>query len=158
MKLATNVQLTPDLRVLIQDRFAEFNRHSSPSRGRKYPQELKDLVRQGAAAGIKPGELKRLSGMSDTAIKGALSKKGGQIPRQAAAVPKLVPAVMRAAAKAAPRRLEVVQTTTHAPCLTQPIVVRLKSGVAIEFADSSQLTSAFLATLSAMEVGHAASR
>ena len=46
MKLATN-SIPRDIKSQIKDRFAEFNRKSAPSKGRKYPAELRELVRHG---------------------------------------------------------------------------------------------------------------
>jgi hypothetical protein len=69
MKLAASVPSLNDLQNLIKNRFAEFNGQSSPSRGRKYPAELRELICRGSEAGIGPMDLRRLSGMSDTAIK-----------------------------------------------------------------------------------------
>ncbi len=137
MKLAPANQPIAELQNLIKNRFAEFNRQSSPSRGRRYPHELRELVQRGSAAGIGPMELKRLSGMSETAIKCILAK------------------VKTKAKPLAPRRLEVVGLPVEQS--TSPLIVRLPSGVTIEFADASMLTVTLLSALSSLEVKHAAS-
>jgi hypothetical protein len=74
MKLATAVQPLSELESHIKNRFAEFNRHSSATRGRKYPPALRDLVCEGIAAGIRPSDLHRLTGLSQTAIRSILAK------------------------------------------------------------------------------------
>ena len=140
MKLAVGSHYD-DVRSQIKDRFAEFNRKSSASKGRKYPADLRDLVRQGAKSGIKPKELERLSGMSSTAIKTAL----------AAATTPVIPPV-------APRRLQVVGEASDHEQGARPLVVRLPSGVTIELASEAALTTALLLTLARLEVNHAASR
>ena len=53
MKLAVGSPYD-NIRSQIKDRFAEFNRKSSPSKGRKYPADLRDMVRRAARSGIKP--------------------------------------------------------------------------------------------------------
>ena len=143
MRLAVSNQSTDSLRALIKERFGTLNRQSLPSRGRKYPQELRELVRQGASAGIAPVELSRLSGMSSTAVKGALEKKS----RVVAAKRKVLPA----------RRLEVVGVVAEPRRCPTGLVVRLPSGVSIEL-DGSGLTSTLLLTLARLEVAHASSR
>jgi hypothetical protein len=137
MKLAASVQPVNDLQNLIKSRFAEFNRQSSPSRGRKYPPELRELICRGSAAGIGQMDLKRLSGMSDTAIRGTLAK-----------------------AKAKPvasRRLEVVDAPSVSEQRSKPLIVRFPSGVTIELADATLLTATLLGALGGLEVNHAAS-
>ena len=139
MKLATAVLPLSGLEALIKNRFAEFNRHSSATRGRKYPNALRELVREGGAAGIRPSDLRRLTGMSQTAIKCTLAK--------AKAKPKV----------AAPRRLEVVGSPAEPVKVSNSLVVRLPSGVTIELIDSTMLTPALLRSLAGLEVNHAAS-
>ena len=141
MKPALANQPIAELQNLIKNRFAEFNRQSSPSRGRRYPPELRELVQRGHAAGIGPMELKRLSGMSETAIKYILAK-------------------VKAIAKSkplAPRRLEVVGLPFEPRQKLVPLIVRLPSGVTIEFSDASMLTATLLSALSSLEIKHATS-
>lgn len=141
MTLASANQTITELQNLIKTRFTEFNRQSSPSRGRRYPPELRELVQRGHAAGIGPMELKRLSGMSETAIKCILVK-------------------VKSIAKSKPvasRRLEVVGLPFEPRQKMSPLTVRLPSGVTIEFADPSMLTATLLSALSSLEVRHATS-
>ncbi len=138
MKLATAVLPLSELETLIKNRFAEFNRHSSATRGRKYPPALRELVCEGSTAGISPSDLRRLTGMSQTAIKCTLAKA------------KVKPA--------APRRLEVVGSCAEPQKTLNLFVVRLPSGVTIELTDAAMLTPALLRSLAALEVDHAASR
>ncbi len=138
MKLANATSSLAELETLIKNRFAEFNRHSSPTRGRKYPPALRELVCEGSAAGIRPSDLRRLTGMSETAIKCTLAK--------AKAKP------------AKPRRLEVVGLPAEPRQALNPLIVRLPSGVTIELADSALLTTSLLRSLVGLEVDHVASR
>ena len=137
MKLAASVQPLTDLQNLIKNRFAEFNRQSSPSRGRKYPPELRELICRGSEAGIGPMDLRRLSGMSDTAIKCTLAKVKSK--------------------PMASRRLEVVGLPVESRQRASPLIVRLPSGVTIELADTAMLTTTLLGALGRLEVNHAAS-
>ena len=139
MKLASTTRPLAELETLIKSRFAEFNRQSSASRGRKYPEALRKLVCEGNAAGIGVSDLRRLTGMSQTAIKWALANAKTRLP--------------------APRRLEVVGSPVfESRPASSPLIVRLPSGVTIELSDAAQLTSALLRNLASLEVGHAASR
>jgi hypothetical protein len=135
MRLATSVQTPDDLQSLIKSRFQEFNRRSSPSTGRRYPNDLRELVQRGIAAGIRPGELKRLTGMSQSAIRSALSK----------------------AKPEKPRRLEVVGLPPIQQA-SSSLIIRLPSGISIELPDASMLTSVLVAAQNSLEVNHAASR
>ena len=142
MKLATN-SIPRDIKSQIKDRFAEFNRKSAPSKGRKYPAELRELVRQGAISGIKPKDLKRLSGMSSTAIERAQS----------------VTLSVDDARPVPPRRLQVVDAVSEQrQQVAAPFLIRLPSGVTIEMAGEAALTQTLLHTLASLEVKHAASR
>ena len=138
MRLASNTQAPDDLQTLIKSRFSDFNRRSSPSKGRKYPPELRELVRRGIAAGIRPADLKRLTGMSDTAVRSTLSKA-------------------RSEKREKPRRLEVVGLPSIGRA-SSPLVIRLPSGISIELSDASMLVAALQAAQSNLEVNHAASR
>ncbi len=147
MRLANNGQSLDSLRMQIRDLFADLNRRSAPSRGRQYPSELRALVRQAYSSGISIVELRKLSGMSNTAVRGAL-KQGSDSKGRSAPSVKGPP----------PRRLEVVtsQCETRAP--RGPLVIRLPSGVTIELADAGSLTASLLHSLANIEVSHAASR
>ena len=138
MKLASAVLPLSELEARIKNRFAEFNRHSSASRGRKYPPALRELLCEGSAGGISPIELQRLTGVSDSAVRSILAK-----------------------AKAKPvasRRLEVVASLAEPQRVLKALVVRLPSGVTIELTDATMLTPALLRSLAGLEVDHAASR
>ena len=136
MKSAASALPQSDLHDLIKNRFSEFNRNSSPSRSRKYPLDLRELVARGGAAGISKKELRRLTGMSETAIIRALIKT--KIP--------------------APRRLEVVDLPVGPRLNPIPLKIRLPSGVTIELAHQEMLTAALLSALNSMEANHVASR
>ena len=146
MKLAVNNPSLDSLRALIKDRFADFNRSSKPSRGRKYPVELRELIREGHLTGIPPRDLEELSGMSLTAIKGAVALKTRRQVVSAPPIPK------------APRRLEVVGSAADSRPLSSSVMIRLPSGVTIDLGDPSGLTPALLVTLANLEVPHVASR
>lgn len=142
MKLVS-AQRADDLLPRIKARFAEFNKTSSPSKGRKYPEELMALVRQALLDGSEPSTLCQLTGVSSTAMsrwaEAATSAQG-----------------RRQAPKAKPRRLDVVN---DGPSMCAgPALVRLPSGVTIELADGGALTGELLAALAALGVSHAASR
>lgn len=134
MRLAANVREPDDLQATIKSRFQEFNRRSSPSTGRRYPNDLRELVQRGIAAGIRPADLKRLTGMSQTAIRYALAK----------------------AKPAKPRRLEVVGLAPIQSA-SSSLVIRLPSGISIELSDASMLTPVLQAARSCLEVNHATS-
>ncbi len=57
----------------IQDKlikcFAEFNQASKPSKGRRYPDHFKKLVAEAITHGISPSTVRRLTGMSGSAIR-----------------------------------------------------------------------------------------
>jgi hypothetical protein len=146
MKLAVNNQSLDSLRILIKERFADFNRGSSPSRGRKYPVELRELVCQGSLTGIPPGDLEKLSGMSSTAVKRAMALKASRHPGSARPKPE------------APRRLEVVGAVAAGRQPASAVMIRLPSGVTIDLGDPSGLTTALLGTLAYLEAPHVASR
>ena len=141
MKLA-RVPQAEDLVSEVRRRFADFNRSRPPTKGRRYPGELRQLVCQAAAQGCKVAELGRLTGLSPSGLRRWLPKAERLRPES-------------------PRRLEVVAadtlpTPTKAPAIA--VVVRLPSGVTFEFADGRALTGDLVSTLIATEVRHAAAR
>lgn len=139
MKLV-RVPQADGLQAEVKKRFADFNRSRPPSKGRRYPDDLRQLVCQAAALGIKVSELSRLTGLSVTGIRRWVPKASTTLA-------------------AAPRRLEVVAADeTLSPVRALAVVVRLPSGVIIELSDGRALTSGLLAALNALEVRHAASR
>lgn len=146
MKLAIDSQSLDDLRVQIKARFADFNRSSMASKGRKYPADLRQLVRQGHLAGIRQKDLSILSGMSRTSIRGALAAK---LPAGVSPGPAKPPA---------PRRLKVVGPVGDNVRAPSPLIVRLPSGVTIELASDKLLTETLLVTLARLEVDNVASR
>lgn len=139
MKLV-RVPQADGLQAEVKKRFSDFNRQRPPSKGRRYPVELRQLVTQAAAQGVKISELSRLTGLSSSGVR------------------RWVPTAS-AAKSAAPRRLEVVAAAEPVPPVPAvAVVVRLPSGVTIELADGRALTGCLLAALGAPEVRHAASR
>lgn len=138
-----SAQRSDDIQARVKARFGEFNRTSSPSRGRKYPKELRALVSQASAEGVELSTLGELTGASSTALARWC---------QAAKLPP--PRRPRPPAKS--RRLEVVGG--DADKRPQPILVRLPSGVSIEFGDGAVLSGDFLVTLATLGVNHATSR
>lgn len=143
MKLVSS-QRTDDLLATIKARFAEFNKSSLPSQGRKYPNELQALVKQALSEGAEPATLCRLTGVSSTAISRWRTKaKSAKAPRSS----KL----------AAPRRLEVVGSGADGK-VRAAVVIRLPSGVTIELGAQATLTGDLLASLANLEASHAASR
>ena len=129
-----------DLQSEIKKRFADFNKGSSPSKGRRYPRELKELVCTAGAQGLEPVTICRLTGLSSSAAKRWLAGGGP--------------------ASFVPRRLAVVDTRAGSRRLSSAavVVVRLPSGITIEMSDSRALSADLLAALSSLEVRHAASR
>ena len=106
-------QATDDLQNEIKKRFTEFNKSSSPSKGRKYPKPLKDLVSRAAAQGIGQQTLRRLTSMSGSTVSCCCKKLPAKLPR----------------------RLEIIETETITPQVVQPtgnVLVRLPSGISIE--------------------------
>ena len=136
MRLASNVHPIDELQTLIKNRFAEFNRRSKASRGRRYPPELRELICRGNAAGLLQKDLKRLSGMSQTAIRNTLSKAR---PEKAI-------------------RLEVVGIAPEAQQILMPLIIRLPSGVSIELSASTLLTETLLNSLAQIGGKDASSR
>ena len=132
MKLVS-AQHVEDLQTELKKRFAEFNRSSSPSKGRRYPVELHDLVRRAIVQGVPSADVRRLTGLSPTAV----------MRWAKAAKPKV------------PRRLKVVNNDGPRPAAAA-VVVRLPSGVAIELTSASALNPELLASLARLEVNHAA--
>lgn len=148
MKLVT-AQRADDLLSRIKTRFADFNKASQPRKGRKYPDELMAMVRQAIREGAAAPALCQITGVSSS----AMSRWARAAEVEAA------PARRPERAVRPPRRLDVVgQGTPKAVPAKGPVVVRLPSGVTIDFADGSALDSGLLAALAALEVSHAASR
>ena len=143
MKSIVDTKSEADLRSLIRGRFAKFDREQVRTKGRRYPQELRDLVRQGIVAGISIAEIMRLSGMSKSAVAFARGSKCAEADSSLAK--KVLPA----------RRLEVVGTGIGS---SPEIVARLPSGVTLEFAANASLTPELVAILAALEAPYAASR
>ncbi len=135
MKLAIQPASHADLETVIKSRFAEFNRRSSPSQGRRYPSDLRDLLCQGSLSGLSNSELRRLSGMSPTSIKATLAN----------------------VKPVCARRLEVIPSAPLEEAARIPLTIRLSSGVRIEIPEVGMLTAELLINLSKLEVSHAAS-
>lgn len=140
MKLA-RVPQAEELVGEVRRRFADFNRSRPPSKGRRYPDELRQLVCQAAAQGCKVAELGRLTGLSASGVRRWLPKVKATRPAVAA------------------RRLEVIAPDVAPPlACSSVIVVRLPSGVTMEFAEGRALTSELVTTLMDLEVRHATAR
>ena len=125
------------LQLEIRQRFAEFNSSHPLTPGRRYPKDLKELICNASANGLKLHVLCRLTGISKGVIKQWLS--------------------LGVPAAAAPRRIAVVEAS---PLVTKAslIIIRLPSQVTIELVDCQSLTSGLLSALCAIEVRDAASR
>ena len=143
MKLVKGHQ-TGDLETRLKHKFSEFNRTSSPCRGRKYPKDLRTLVGEALAGGMSPGTVRRLTGVSPAAM-----HKWARIVKSSASAASSPKTII------APRRLEVVGSR---PGQGGAIIVYLPSGVSIEFADAAQLNHDLLTDLATLEVSHASSR
>ena len=138
-----SAQRGDDIQARLRSGFAEFNRTSSPSKGRRYPADLQALVRKASAEGVELSTLGKLTGVSSTAL--ARWCKAAQ------------PLTSRRQPKAAqPRRLEVVGSDTDQR--GRPVVIRLPSGVSIELGDGAALGGELLAALATLGGGHATSR
>jgi transposase-like protein len=143
MKLVSS-QRSDDLLATIKVRFAEFNKSSLPSQGRKYPSELQTLVKQALSEGAEPSMLCRLTGVSSTAISRWRTKtKSAKAPRS------IKPT--------APRRLEVVGDGANGK-VRAAVVIRLPSGVTIELGAQATLSGDLLASLATLEASHATAR
>lgn len=138
-----SAQRSDDIQARVRARFGEFNRTSSSSKGRKYPEELRALVSQASAEGVEISTLCKLTGASSTAV-----ARWCRAPKALSSRRPLKPATSR--------RLEVVGSDIAKR--HQPIVVRLPSGVSIEFGDGAALSGDFLVTLASLGGNHATSR
>ena len=141
-----SAQRAEDIQSKVKARFAEFNRTSSPSKGRKYPQELQALACQALGEGVELPVLCQLTGASSTAL-----ARWFKTAKPATAL-----ASRRRPKVAAPRQLEVV--CSDVGTRPRPIIVRLPSGVSIELGDGVALNGELLTALSALGGGHATSR
>lgn len=146
MKLAPNGPSQQSIRAKIQEKFAEFNQTIPSSQGRRYPADLRELIRRGYSAGVSITDLSRLSGMSRSAVDFVVKDRSK--PNRPAA-----------------RRLQVVdrefievETEPERATTPSPMVIKLPSGLSLELSDSRALTVDLLHML--MRVGgvHAASR
>lgn len=138
---SVDAQRIDELRSQIRARFAKFNRTSSPPKGRRYPKELQALVSQGAQHGLNLSVLGELTGASST----TLGRWAGRAKRCRRSPASKTPSA---------RRLEVAPESAR----QAPVTVRFPSGVSIEFADTTLLSSQFLAILASAEVSYAAAR
>ena len=141
MKLIS-ARVSDNIQVRVKAGFAEFNGSSSPSKGRKYPEELQSLVRQAYSEGVELSTLGHLTAASKTAL-ARWCKATEVAPARHPTKP------LKA------RRLEVVRPDVDKR--TSSIVVRLPSGVSIEFADGAALGADLLTSLATLGGGHAAS-
>jgi hypothetical protein len=117
----------------LKRRFDEFTKVTPASKKRRYPQALKELVRQAREKGLSAATIIRLSGLSLSAVhRYANLRESKEAIRQ-------------------PRRLAVVDTR-HERIVSARIVIRLASGVAIELSDGRALNFDLLKDLSALGV------
>lgn len=148
MKLA--IAGAAGIREQLQSRFREFNKQSVRSRGRRYPADLQALVNDAYGLGISHSELKKLTDMSDAAVRYATGagprKSGKRAPPKPAARPKAALTV---------RRLEVRDQPASVGTGTGKLVIRLGSGATIETDANTLLSSGLLAALGGI---HAATR
>lgn len=121
------------VREKLQVAFAEFNRQSRRSKGRRYPPQLQKMVREAAAAGLSKSELMKLTGMSDSAMRYAV----GQTPAKA----------KPQARTASVRRLEVVSAASEPLGESSKLTIRLPSGVVIQGDVDMIVRSGILASL-----------
>jgi hypothetical protein len=129
-------QPSTDLRSEVKRRFSEFNLSSRPSKGRIYPEDLRELVREAIKQGMEPSALHQLTGLSRSAIHSWT--KVGQKSKK-------------------PRRLEVTGPSPLA-VKTPSAFIRFPSGISIELPDIGTLTCDLLTALSKAEVANVASR
>ena len=144
MKLTTRGQPTPTQEKITR-KFAEYNLSVPVSRGRKVPDKLKRLAMQGYTEGSDVDQLALLTGMSRGTMYRWIKEYDKTAPSKKIPVRKLA---------------VVTESSTPAPApapASIPIVVRLTSGVTIEFANSRLLDTDFLRSLCALGVGDASS-
>lgn len=138
-----NARRSDDIQSHLKSSFAEFNRTSSPSKGRRYPQNLQTLVRQASEAGVALSTLVELTGASSTALSRWCTSAKVRPARRQIKGPKA-------------RRLEVIGSNVERR--GPAVVVRLPSGVAIELGDAVALNDVLLASLATLGGLHVASR
>ena len=137
-----------DLEREIKKRFADFGRINPPSKTRRFPSDLVEIVCRATIQGIDTPTLCQWTGASAATINRWLKKTEAKVKQ--------------------PRRLEVIHDRPaelqlappgpSASCLHSAVIVRLPSGVTIELRDSRALHGDFLKALSTLEVNHATSR
>ena len=141
------------LETKIQTRFAKFNQKVPPAKGRRYPKELRELVKQGRVHGLSAEKICQLTGISkSTAIRlcTVASKASAKRSEKIAVNSSPKGGVI------VPRRLEVVGFPPDMR-LAIPVVVRFTSGVTIELYDTNLLTADLLKNLQTLGVTHASS-
>ena len=136
------IQVADEFQNEIRRCFSEFHRRYSPSKGRKYPEELRGLVRQARSGGIAPARIQEITGVSRSAIlQWSKSAKGTSIERTT---------------PPAARRLEVIgEQRGHQNIFA---VIKFPSGIAIELSDHGVLNLEFLQSIATLEVRDAAPR
>ena len=134
MKLKSANQ-SSSLQSEIKRRFSEYSRSNPSSKGRRFPLELKELVARGRGEGLKVALLCRLTGVS----KGAITRWS------------------EAAVKDTEVRKLSVASERPSSTPNSSVVIRLSSGVTIEFRDGQSLEVGLLRTLNSLEVSNASS-
>lgn len=146
MKLVPN-QRPVNLQDEIKKRFTEFNKSCPPSRNRRIPSELKQLVCRGHQQGLAVKTLCQLACLSSSAVYswlGAVNSNSLQ-PRRLAVTDAIQPKTVPSKAAQSPLSEKVAQSL---------VVIRLASGVTIELAEGCSLNADLLKTLNALEVDH----
>lgn len=146
----------------IRLRFGELNKLGRPSKQRRYPNELKQLVCRAHSQGVQVKTLSQLSGLSSTRIKLWLEKAAtiAKPPRvrRLAVVEAIVTPEVKANTALESLPLSPAGGARRGLAKTlAPVVIRLPSGVVIELGESCALNAALLASLSALGGGHASS-
>ncbi len=151
MRLAASHSSLVEIRTSIKERFAEFNRLTPARHGRRYPEELRELIRKGSVAGIEVRELVELSGMSVKGVNLAIGKRKKSYA-------KITGNGAKHSGKPSPKRLDVFSERVESSQSRCPLVIRLPSGIVIETTEGSSLTPSLLQVLAKVEVSCVASR
>src|SRR4051812_12129557 len=80
----------------LKKKFAAFNQTRPKSKGRRYPAELRQLVEQAGAEGMRRADLLRLTGLSATALSRWLASPAEAKPRRLEVVDQKVTAASSA--------------------------------------------------------------
>lgn len=141
MKLS-RIQPHQDIREKVRAAFSEFSKTNPANKWRRFPAELRALVREAYLLGVSKTDLVTLAGISISSVdrwcSGDSKVKALPVPLEAKA-----------------RVLEVTGPATESPA---GFVVRLPSGMVIEFNEGTVFSAELFTVLCRSEVGHASSR